>query len=705
MEFTEIHILASRVISSSRFLHQAIMQRWLNIMTRLIAILAGVFLLFFSTIWPFTPSFCISATEGKRLPSVASAQNSAPGYGPNLAIDENKSTLWVASLKADKTNNNVWFQLDLGSVKQIARLHWLAAAGAPYPASAPTKYHVDVSNDGVQWKMVRNVTDQNVNEPTGNVLLNMDARYVRLVTTQVNDGTGWALGLREIWVTEGRDTSDMSRLWDIKPKMADSRINITWQPTGDPRTKRLNVYRTFSPTEQRGTLIASLDASGHEFSDTVPNWTPYYYWVQASDANGAVLDSSPRVAAFAHPVGIDSERVETFAFWYELYKQISDPNESFRHIGNASFVVGADNGATADLAKLGIGVLPYITLYQTHTWTGSFTKDEDANSVIAKIAPIAFYRHTLKFPGSPPGYVPTVFCRPGNIEFNPQAIQYTTCPNSAQFRDMVLTHVRKEIADGVFGFFVDNGYEDDIAASSVCQSQWHSHYYGDKLTSADAFLGMLMEITCAVKKRNPHGIVMVNGEVPPRSNFYGLRLYDVSDAQLWESYLRSSYSTPKEHADSWEFVYRLSVDLEKAWHAMPPRRMFVLSYPWDRNEAFFCYATAKLSNLPWAAGLGISDPNHKKFGGHFGTYPELINLRLGAPSDVSQYGGEKNGEVYIRRYEAGFVVVNPTRQEQKLIFPLSKRKKYRDVFAVKESSGNRITLLLPPESGRVYLYQ
>ncbi len=666
-----------------------------------VSIMAGAFLIFIIIIWPFMSRYCVSATEGRRLPADASAQYSAPGYGPKLAVDENEATLWIASMTPQLSNNKVWFQLDLRAVQHVARLHWIAAAGNPYPASAPNKYHVDISSDGILWKTVVNAIDHSANEPVGDVLLNSYARYVRLVTTQVNDGTGWALGLREIWVTEFRDTSDTSLLWHIKASMSACRINITWQSPGDLRAKRLRIYRASTPTEKQGKLVASLDAVNHEYSDTVPNWTPYYYWVQALDSKGVVLITSTMVAAFAHPKESVSERVETFAFWYEPYKPTPDPDGSMRHIGNAAFVVGAGDNAITDLAKAGIGVLPYITLYQTST----FAKDADATAVIEKIAPIAFYLQTARFPDSPSGYVPTVFSRPGNIEYNPLSIRYTTCPNSAQFRDIILKEVHKQLAEGAFGFFVDNGYEDDIAASSVCQSHQHAHYYGDNLTSADAFIGMLMEITCAVKQRNPRGIVMVNGGVPEGSQFYGLSLNDVIDGRLWESYLRSSYGTLRKHVDNWESVYRRSVDLEKAWQTTTPRRMFVLSYPWNRDEAFFCYATAKLCNLPWAANLGISDPTHSQFGGHFGTYPEVVNLRLGAPTIVGQYGGEKFGEVYLRSYERGFVVVNPTRQEQTLVLPPDMRRNFRDVFANEEMSGDVVTLVLTPESGRVYLYQ
>ena len=44
------------------------------------------------------------------------AERSAPGYGPERAVDGDESTLWVASLRPAPENNHVWFQLDLGNV-------------------------------------------------------------------------------------------------------------------------------------------------------------------------------------------------------------------------------------------------------------------------------------------------------------------------------------------------------------------------------------------------------------------------------------------------------------------------------------------------------------------------------------------------------------------------------------------------------------
>jgi hypothetical protein len=579
-------------------------------------------------------------------------------------------------------------------------LHWLAASGTPYPASAPKKYQILVSADGTTWRTILDAISEGPNERTGNVLLNTDARYVRLATTQVNDGSGWALGLREIWVTEGRDTA---AAWLMRAEKSNGRIMLTWQPPGDSRSKRLRVYRSNTPTDMKGSPIATLAASAQKYADAVPNWTPYYYWVAALDEQGGVLGTSNKVAAFARPADIPSQRVETFAFWYQPYIPTTNPDRSVRHIGNPSFVVGPRANDAADLAKNSVNVLPYITLYQTHDWTSKFRENQNPATVVEKIAPIAFFRKDVRFPGSPPGYVPSLFCRPDSPSYNPQSIQYTTCPNSKPFRDMVLARVKKMLADGAFGFFVDNGYRDDIAASAVCQSTGHQHYYGENLTSADAFLGLLMEITCEVKKQIPGGVVLVNGGVPGGVDFFGLKLSNVSDGLLWESYLRSSFNTPKEHVSDWGSVYRRSVELEKSRHDTAQPRMFVLSFPWNRDEAFFCYATAKLSNLPWSAGLGITDPGHKKFGGHFGTYPELVNIKLGAPVNSRQYGGEKIGGVHVRRYEKGFVVVNPSRGEQQLVLPATNFSKCLDVYANREIAGVGTVVSLPAESGRVYL--
>jgi len=109
---------------------------------------------------------CVSfahGAEGPRLSVKPAAQMSARGHGPPLAVDGNETTLWIANRTPTRRNNHVWFQLDLGSVKQVARLHWSAATGTPYPASAPKKYRVLLSDNGRRWKTAATVTARGAN--------------------------------------------------------------------------------------------------------------------------------------------------------------------------------------------------------------------------------------------------------------------------------------------------------------------------------------------------------------------------------------------------------------------------------------------------------------------------------------------------------------------------------------------------------------
>jgi F5/8 type C domain len=133
------------------------------------------------------------------LGAVAAASSEAPGYPASNAVDGSSSTQWIASLVASPSNNAAWFQLDFGTRKQIDRVRWHAGTQNPYPASAPTDYSIQVSDDGSTWQTVltRNGNPRPVID--GDELLNAQGRYLRIATTKVNDGTGWALAFYEFW--------------------------------------------------------------------------------------------------------------------------------------------------------------------------------------------------------------------------------------------------------------------------------------------------------------------------------------------------------------------------------------------------------------------------------------------------------------------------------------------------------------------------
>lgn len=139
------------------------------------------------------------------LGAIATASSEATGYPAGNAVDGDASTQWVASLVPTVSNNSAWFQLDFGSRKQIDRVRWKGANGGPYPASSPSEYSFQVSDDGSNWQTVGTRTNTPVSQinqdaiVNGDEILNAQGRYLRIVTTKVNDGTGWALSFFEFW--------------------------------------------------------------------------------------------------------------------------------------------------------------------------------------------------------------------------------------------------------------------------------------------------------------------------------------------------------------------------------------------------------------------------------------------------------------------------------------------------------------------------
>jgi hypothetical protein len=138
------------------------------------------------------------------LGAKATASTSAAGYPASNAADGNSGTLWMAG----DGNNSAWVQLDFGSTKQIDRIRWAGgnpSGGSPYPAASPTNYYFQVSNDGINWQQIPCGNSNALQETnafevvTGDELVNAQGRYLRIVTTKINDGSGWALSFYEFW--------------------------------------------------------------------------------------------------------------------------------------------------------------------------------------------------------------------------------------------------------------------------------------------------------------------------------------------------------------------------------------------------------------------------------------------------------------------------------------------------------------------------
>jgi hypothetical protein len=151
-----------------------------------------------------TANFLARAMQGPapanpRLPATVTTSSAAVAYPAINAGDSNISTQWVATLDGtNPNNNNAWIQLDFGARMQLQRLKWIGAATTPYPAYSPTNYSIQTSDDGTNWltQVTRTNTSPVVN---GLETLTATARFLRMVTTKVGDGSGWSLSFFEFW--------------------------------------------------------------------------------------------------------------------------------------------------------------------------------------------------------------------------------------------------------------------------------------------------------------------------------------------------------------------------------------------------------------------------------------------------------------------------------------------------------------------------
>jgi hypothetical protein len=136
-----------------------------------------------------------------RIPAVAAYSGSAAAsYPVSYANDQNPATQFIASSTTQMGNNDAWIELDLGSVQPIKRVKWIGASGTPFPAHSPASYTIQVSNDGVNWKIVKSRVNHPSGVVNGNEVLDVSARYVILRTTSVHDYySGYALSFFEFW--------------------------------------------------------------------------------------------------------------------------------------------------------------------------------------------------------------------------------------------------------------------------------------------------------------------------------------------------------------------------------------------------------------------------------------------------------------------------------------------------------------------------
>lgn len=253
---------------------------------------------------------------------------------------------------------------------------------------------------------------------------------------------------------------------------------------------------------------------------------------------------------------------------------------------------------------------------------------------------------------------------------------YELCANNPEFRKARLAYIRKILDSGIDGLFIDNAHP-----PAAC--------YGEKLgkhkhiTSGVGHMkpwqDFIREVVRTVKAKNPNNIVILNpGE--PNDSLRGL-----ADGIMIESYICTYVSKTRWH--DWDRI----LSFEKQWGGGPDQ-IVTLSYIGStanspREDAFYCYACARLSGFLWADWYS-----------KFDSYKDLFTVRLGKAT-----GKMVPGPVYYRTFEHGIVAVNPGSAPAKLEMPL------KADYVTDQFSGTRLKLTdstlkveIPAASGRVY---
>lgn len=278
---------------------------------------------------------------------------------------------------------------------------------------------------------------------------------------------------------------------------------------------------------------------------------------------------------------------------------------------------------------LGIRCFPYVTFYQgyaSQTYEDVNLKDRPEFIEVDE-------KGNLK--------------RTGFWESEDAKNMYTTCPNVPEYQDAMVAWVKKIMDLGADGVFVDN-----ISSRAPCfgpKFGKHKHLYEDQ---NHAFAMLLKRVRELIKKHEPDGALIVNSASPlsiPKE------FWKYIDADMLESYICTWVS--KERWFDWKtHWHEQGVKLQPYLKA--GKQVQALSYlghtPYGvKEDAYFCYATARLAGFVWNGGVPLSHPD----------VAPLYRLRLGKPLAEEQ---EENG-VHYRVFESGLVAVNPDRGKEGFI--------------------------------------
>lgn len=330
------------------------------------------------------------------------------------------------------------------------------------------------------------------------------------------------------------------------------------------------------------------------------------------------------------------------------------------------------------LRSNGIRGFPYMTFYQS--WINK------------KFQGVRLSEHTDWIEIDEHGH----WKRTGFWESEDAKNMYCTCVNTKGYRQSVLKYLEYLMDMGAGGIFLDNVHP----GSKCCGPEYgrHEHLYPYQQT---AFASLLKEARQLIKKKDPEGALLVNSADPvtlPDAYWQWI------DCEMSESYICTWVSTSR-----WG-------DWHKQWNGMDKKlsrwmkvgkQVCCLSYVGYttndiKDDCYFCYASARLMNMIWQAGsTTVYDRPDISI---------LYQIEIGQPVAPEK---ETETGIHYRIYKNGMVAVNPENSPAVLKFsykfPTSQILDLYEQKQIKVEFGNsrigRIKTEVPPQSGRVYLFE
>ncbi len=260
----------------------------------------------------------------------------------------------------------------------------------------------------------------------------------------------------------------------------------------------------------------------------------------------------------------------------------------------------------------------------------------------------------------------------------------TVCPNSPGFRDHVLKLCKSIMDLGVDGLFIDNGHPDVVCEAPKFDR--HKHIYPGK-DNVYAYRKLLESVRALLKGYGEDRVMFVNPG-SPNEQWVG-----ACDGQMIESYICTWAAKNRWHNQ------RQILDFQRRYGPMAEggHTLIALSYIGHtpnppREDAFYCYAWARLSGFTWADWFTAKDSARC-----------LYKLRLGKPT-----GQMKSADnVFCREFERGVVAASDESQPGTLRISGRGHPRVFDVFGGRHltpgPSGD-YEVSLGKGEGRVYLF-